>query len=73
VAGADLLPPPASEWALELADFWNSNVERWTSVSGTALAKRLNVSGYYVLVLPAQVIDQLRSGAWYRTRSPPRR
>ena len=57
VVGADLLPPPASEWALELADFWNSNVERWTSVSGTALAKRLNVSGYYVLVLPVQVIE----------------
>ncbi len=23
VAGADLLPPPAADWALELADFWN--------------------------------------------------
>src|SRR5271166_114473 len=58
VAGAELLPPPASDWALELADFWNSNVERWTSVSGTALAKRLGVSGYYVLVLPVQIIER---------------
>jgi glucoamylase len=56
VAGADLLAPPASDWALELADFWNSNIERWTSVSGTALAKRLGVSGYYVLVLPVQIL-----------------
>jgi glucoamylase len=56
VAGADLLAPPASDWALELADFWNNNIERWTSVSGTALAKRLGVSGYYVLVLPVQIL-----------------
>jgi len=56
VAGADLLAPPASDWALELADFWNSNIERWTSVTGTALAKRLGVSGYYVLVLPVQIL-----------------
>jgi glucoamylase len=58
VAGANLLPPPASDWALELADFWNSNIERWTSVSGTALAKRLGVSGYYVLVLPVQILER---------------
>jgi glucoamylase len=58
VAGADLLPSPARDWALELADFWNSNIERWTSVAGTALAKRLGVSGYYVLVLPAQIVER---------------
>ena len=58
VAGAELLPPPVSDWALELADFWNANVEHWTSVSGTALAKRLGVSGYYVLVLPVQILER---------------
>jgi glucoamylase len=58
VAGADLLTPPARDWAVELADFWNNNIERWTSVSGTALAKRLGVSGYYVLVLPAQILER---------------
>ena len=58
VAGADLLPPPASNWALDLADFWNSNIEHWTSVSGTPLAKRLGVSGYYVLVLPVQILER---------------
>jgi hypothetical protein len=57
VAGADLLPSPTSDWAVELADFWNSNIERWTSVSGTPLAKQLGVSGYYVPVLPEQVWD----------------
>jgi glucoamylase len=61
VAGADLLPPPASDWALELADFWNSNIERWTAVTGTALAERLGVSGYYVLVLPVQILARRES------------
>jgi glucoamylase len=61
VAGADLLPPSAGDWALELADFWNSNIERWTAVTGTALAKRLGVSGYYVLVLPVQILARRES------------
>ena len=30
VSGAGLLRSPSSGWALELGDFWNSNVERWT-------------------------------------------
>ena len=34
-----------ADWALELADFWNSNIERWTSVTGTALAQRLECPG----------------------------
>jgi glucoamylase len=50
VAGADLLPSPASEWDVELADVWNSNIERGRSVSRTPLAKQLGVFGYYVLV-----------------------
>jgi glucoamylase len=57
-AGAELLPPPARDWALQLADFWNSNIEPWTSVSGTPLAKRLGVRGYYVLVLPVQILER---------------
>jgi hypothetical protein len=44
--------------ALDLADFWNRNAERWTSVTGTALSKRLGVSGYYVPVWPAQIIER---------------
>ena len=58
VAGASLLPPPAADWAVELADFWNRNIERWTSVAGTPLADRLGVKGYYVLVLPGQVLER---------------
>ena len=58
VAGAALCCPPASDWAVELADFWNSNIERWTSVSDTPLAHRLAVTGYYVLVLPEQTLER---------------
>src|SRR5262249_20234293 len=58
VAGAELLTPPASDWALALADFWNSNIESWTSVSGTSLAKRLGVAGYYVRVAPTQILEE---------------
>ena len=57
VAGAALLPAPAGGWAIELADFWNANIEHWTSVSGTPLACRLGVEGYYVLVLPGSALD----------------
>ncbi|HJU18235.1 MAG TPA: glycoside hydrolase family 15 protein [Stellaceae bacterium] len=56
IAGAGLLPQPACDWATELADFWNSNIERWTSVRKTPLANRLGVAGYYVLVLPGQAL-----------------
>jgi glucoamylase len=60
VAGAELLPAPASEWAVELADFWNSNIENWTSVTGTPLAQQLRVSGYYVRVAPPQIVEDHR-------------
>lgn len=58
VAGAGLISSPASDWALDLADFWNSNIERWTAVAGTALARRLGVSGYYVRVSPSGVLQK---------------
>src|SRR3984893_10252220 len=54
----ELLPPPACDWALELAEFWNGNIERWTSVDGAALAKRLGVPGWYVRVLPVQILKR---------------
>jgi glucoamylase len=57
VAGTRLLPSPAAEWAAEIGDFWNSNIERWTSVSDTPLAQRLGVTGYYVLVVPGPVLE----------------
>lgn len=36
----------------ETADAWNSQIERWTYVTGTPLAKKLKVDGYYVRIAP---------------------
>jgi glucoamylase len=56
VAGAELLPSPEADWALALADFWNVNIERWLTVSGTELARHYDVPGYYVRVAPPSVV-----------------
>src|SRR5438067_513057 len=56
VAGAALLPSPESDWALALADFWNVNIEKWLTVSGTELARHYDVPGYYVRVAPPSVL-----------------
>jgi len=54
VAGAPLLQPDTRDVVLALADYWNARIEDWTAVYGSALARRLNVSGYYVRMAPAQ-------------------
>ncbi len=61
VAGAAFLDPAAREFALALADDWNARIEAFTAVSGTALARRLGVRGYYVRVAPAAVLTDERA------------
>ncbi|MGA3403758.1 MAG: glycoside hydrolase family 15 protein [Acetobacteraceae bacterium] len=56
VAGAPFLPQPAKDFALMLADFWNAQVESWTAVRGTPLARRLGVESYYIRVAPPDVL-----------------
>jgi glucoamylase len=63
VAGAALLPMPAQDWALALADFWNANIENWATVSGTPLARRFGVSGYYLRVAPPGMLTDHRASA----------
>ncbi len=41
----------------ETADTWNANVERWVYVTGTDLAKRVGVEGYYVRIAPPETAD----------------
>jgi len=53
VAGAPLLKPAARDFVLALADYWNAHIEDWTAVYDSALARRLNVRGYYVRMAPA--------------------
>lgn len=52
VCGARFLEEPARGFALRLADDWNSRIEYWTSVRGTALARAHGVDGYYVRTAP---------------------
>jgi glucoamylase len=41
----------------ETADIWNANIERWTYVADTDLARRLAVHGYYVRIAPPEAAD----------------
>ena len=57
VAGAPFLDERARAFALTLADFWNANVEAWTSIKDTELSRRLGVGGYFIRVAPAAVLS----------------
>lgn len=46
-----------ADYLLETADTWNSSVERWIYVSGTSLADKLGVEGYYVRISPIDVSE----------------
>jgi glucoamylase len=49
----------------ETADSWNENIERWTYIAGTELAKKVGVKGYYVRIAPANAADsELRASAF---------
>jgi glucoamylase len=61
VAGAPVLDPPARDFALGLADYWNARMEDWTAVTGTALAARVGVPGHYVRVAPKQTLRDPRA------------
>ncbi len=52
VAGAPFLPAEARELALAFADYWNAQLEEWTSVRDMPLARLYGVPGYYVRVAP---------------------
>jgi glucoamylase len=58
VEGAAFLPEPAQAWALDLADFWNASIEQWLSASGTELATRLGIPGYYIRIAPPSVLTK---------------
>ena len=56
VAGARLLPPPAQDWALDLADFWNAHIEAWTTATDSDLGRRFGVERHFVRVAPRAVL-----------------
>ncbi len=54
LAAADLAEtnrePQVADYLRQTADAWNASIERWIYVSGTSLAKKVGVDGYYVRV-----------------------
>ncbi len=49
--------PQAAAYLRETADAWNDGIERWTYVTGTALARQTGVQGYYVRVAPPETAE----------------
>jgi glucoamylase len=49
--------PDVADYLRETADTWNANVESWTYVIGTDLARQLGVEGYYVRIAPPETAD----------------
>ncbi|MCC7326858.1 MAG: glucan 1,4-alpha-glucosidase [Burkholderiales bacterium] len=47
--------PDVAVYLRETADIWNDYVERWTYVTGTPLAQKVGVDGYYVRIAPPEV------------------
>ncbi len=54
---ADVYEPALAGYLRETADAWNSAIERWTYVTGTELARRVGVDGYYVRIEPPTADD----------------
>lgn len=42
----------SAKYIREIADYWNSNIERWTYATATPLCKKAKVKGYYVRITP---------------------
>lgn len=58
LAAADLAEynhePNLAVYLRETADTWNANIERWIYATGTDLAGRVGVEGYYVRIAPPE-------------------
>ena len=49
--------PDLARFLRETADCWNSQIEDWTYVRDTELAKRVGVDGYYIRIAPEDLLD----------------
>ncbi len=49
--------PDVAGYLRETADVWNANVERWTYVAGSDLARTVGVDGYYVRIAPPEAAE----------------
>ena len=48
--------PDPAKFLRETADCWNAQIENWTYVRGTDLARRTGVDGYYIRITPADLL-----------------
>ncbi|MGZ3862294.1 MAG: glucan 1,4-alpha-glucosidase [Bacteroidia bacterium] len=55
--------PQLAVYLRETADAWNSNIEKWTYVTGSDLAKFVGVEGYYVRIGPHETADEGNLGS----------
>lgn len=46
-----------ADYLRQTADTWNENIERWTYVTNTDLARKAGVEGYYVRIAPPEVAE----------------
>ncbi|MGI8635618.1 MAG: glycoside hydrolase family 15 protein, partial [Segetibacter sp.] len=69
LAAADLAEVNNEEeianYCRETADYWNDNIETWTYVAGTSLAKETGVDGYYIRINPYYTIPASELGDKY--------
>jgi len=49
----------------DTADTWNANIERWTYATGTELAMKFGVEGFYVRISPPEVADAASPSAGF--------
>ncbi len=54
--------PKLARYLYETADRWNENIEKWTYVTGTRLAKEIGVEGYYIRINPFKNIPAQNLG-----------
>ena len=54
-----------AEYCREMADCWNERIEHWTYVTGTPLATKCGVEGYYIRINPYYDIAAAELGDGY--------
>ncbi|MDE1939165.1 MAG: glycosyl hydrolase [Alphaproteobacteria bacterium] len=58
VEASAFLDTEAQRFALRLADYWNAQLEQWTFVQDTPLARDSGVSGYYIRTSPLDALTR---------------
>lgn len=63
--------PGIAQYCRETADCWNDNIERWTYVTGTSLAKKVGVDGYYIRINPSGLTAAGLEGHYFHVKNQP--